>query len=171
LIKGQATTPLTTTGHDPMAITRTQINCRNIVNAKANEVEGHLARIFSPYQGKKVWKTSGYGGLIAKLQKEIEAYEYDHNISHPWRLVLRSDVSWITATLDYFVSEVGYTKECIFLGKRNDKGVLVELSECIKRPQFIDEEVFATEKRIWELEKQARELKSTISCLKYSYSS
>ena len=152
-----------------MAITRTAVNCRNIVNLKANQVEGHLLRILSPYQGKKVWKTSGYGGLIAKLQKEIEAYENDHNISHPcgrWRLIVRSDVSWITAELDYFVQEVGYTKETIFLGKRDNNGTLLELSECRKRPQFIYEDVIATEEKAYELEKQARELRSDIACFK-----
>ena len=113
-----------------------------------------------------MWKTSGYGGLIAKLEKEIEAYKNDHNISHPWRLIVRSDVSWITAELDYFVKEVGYTKETIFLGKRDDNGTLLELSECRKRPQFIYEDVIATEEKAYELEKQARELRSSIACFR-----
>jgi hypothetical protein len=149
-----------------MTITRAAVNCRNIVNFKANEVEGHLLRILSPYQGKKVWKTSGYGGLIAKLQKEIEAYEKDHNISNPWRLIIRSDVSWITAELDYFVQEIGYTKETLYLGKRDDNGTLVELGECRKRPQFTYENVIAIEEKAYELEKQAREMRSSIACFR-----
>ena len=149
-----------------MAITRTAVNCRNIVNHKANEVEGHLLRILSPYQGKKVWKTSGYGGLIAKLQKEIKAYEDNHNISYPWRLIVRSDVSWITAELSYFVQEAGYTKETLYLGKRDDNGTLLELGECRKRPQFIYEEVIEAEQKAYELERQAWKLQSSIACFK-----
>lgn len=149
-----------------MTISRAEVNCRNIVNFKADQIEGHLIKILSPYQGKKVWKISGYGNLIAKLQKEIEAYTDDHNISYPWRLIIRSDVSWITADLSYFVQEVGYTKEMLYLGKRDDNGTLLELGECRKRPQFIYEEVAATEQKAYELEKQARELRSSIAYFK-----
>jgi len=149
-----------------MTISRAAVNCRNIVSLKANVVEGLLIRILSPYQGKKVWKTSGYGGLIAKLQKEIEAYENNHNISHPWRLIIRSEVSWITAELSYFVQEVGYTKETLYLGKRDDNGTLIELGECRKRPQFTYENVIAIEQKAYELEKQAREMRSSIACFR-----
>ena len=150
-----------------MRINQSTVDARNAVNRQADETEGHLIRILSPYQGKKVWKMSGYGGLVAKLEKELGTYRENHNVKHPWRLIVRSDVSWITAELSLWTQEAGYTKETLFLGKRDDSGVLTELGECQKRQIYDLEEVQLTESMIYDLEKQARELEKTISCFKY----
>ena len=147
-----------------MRINQSTIDARNAVNRQADMIEGHLIRILSPYQGKKVWKTSGYGGLIAKLEKELDAYRVMHNVEHPWRLIVRSDVSWITAELSLWTQEAGYTKETLYLGKRDDSGILTELGECKKRQTYDLEEVKLTAEKIYSLEKQARELKRTIYC-------
>lgn len=150
-----------------MRINQSTVDARNAVNRQANETEGHLIRILSPYQGKKVWKTSGYGGLVAKLEKEFDTYCESHNVEHPWRLIVKSDVSWITAELSLWTKEAGYTKELIFLGKRDNSGVLTELGECKKRQIYNLEEVRLAESMAYDLEKQARELRRTISCFNY----
>ena len=150
-----------------MRINQSTIDARNAVNRQADMIEGHLIRILSPYQGKKIWKMSGYGGLVAKLEKELDAYRVMHNVEHPWRLIVRSDVSWLTAELSLWTQEAGYTKETLYLGKRDDSGILTELGECKKRQIYDLEEVRLTESMAHDLEVQAMQLRSTISCFKY----
>ena len=158
-----------------MIIDQRAIDARNQLNRKADEVEPMLQALFAGFLGKKVWKISGYGGLTAAVNKEVERLSEAHGLTHEqgYRLIIRSEVSWIRAELRLcYRVESGAVQyiDCGFnAGKRDDQGILTERGElCYPagRPQFTLDQVQATRKRAYELENQARDLRLSISCFR-----
>ena len=158
-----------------MIIDQRAIDARNRLNRKADDVEPMLQALFASYLGKKVWRISGYGGLTAAVAKEVERLANAHGLTHEsgYRLIISSEVAWIRARLQlrYNVESGGVNYiDCGFhAGKRDDQGVLIERAElCYPayRPQFTLDQVQATKKRAYELEQQARDLRSSVSCFR-----
>ena len=151
-----------------MIIDQRAIDARNELNAIADRLEPELQAIMSDYLGKKVWKTSGYGGLMAaisgRINREIELPER-------CRMLFESPVSWITARLDYrydvAAGGVNYIREDFQIARRNDSGVMTEAGSLIYpsgRPQYTLAQVKDIKDRIYEIEKDSRELRRSIAC-------
>jgi hypothetical protein len=64
-------------------LTESRIQDRNAINTAANEIQGHMLRLLSPWQGLKIRKISGRGGNVAKLQAEFDRYCQDHGYNQP----------------------------------------------------------------------------------------
>lgn len=146
-------------------ITPEAVAAQNTINALANEIEGHLIRLLSGWQGRKAWKVSGYGGMVAALRGEFdrycEAHGYNRHDAEPvcpvW-LNLYSQHGCLVLHLRHLPSALKV--EC-YLGRVDDAGVLTRLEGCKhRRTDFTPEEVRAAFERAYQLESQARELRS-----------
>lgn len=146
--------------------TAQQITDQNNINGLANEIEGHLLRILSPYQGLKVRKVSGHGGYVAKLQAELDRYCSDHGYNvqgQPCWLNIYASYTTLLATVR------NHTNRCkptdMYLGRFNDEtGILTHLGEGGKRrTDYTLAEVEQALTKATELEEQARQLRSSVS--------
>ena len=144
------------------------IDARNELNATADRLEPQLQSIMSDYLGKKVFKLSGYGGLMAgisgRIKREIELPER-------YQLLFDSPVGWITAELSYrydlAAGGVNYIREDFRIARRDDHGVMTEtdsLAYPAGRPQFTLAQVKDVKDRIYEIETKSRELRRSIAC-------
>jgi hypothetical protein len=148
-----------------MITTESSVADRNLINAEANIIEGHLLRMLSPWQGKKIRKVSGHGGNVAKLQAEFDQYCLDHGcnqLNQPYWLNMYASCSSLIATLRQ--SMAGTLKVEMYLGRwDNTSGILTHLGEGYKRrTDYTLEWVEATRKQAAQLEDQARELRSQL---------
>ena len=146
--------------------TAQQITDQNNINGLANEIEGHLLRILSPYQGFKVRKVSGHGGYVAKLQAEFDRYCSDHGYNvegQPYWLNIYASYTTLLATVR------DHTNRCkptdMYLGRFSDEtGILTGLCESAKRrTDYTLIEVQEALARASQLEEQARQLRSSVS--------
>ena len=148
--------------------TAEQIKDQNNINGLANEIEGHLLRILSPYQGLKVRKVSGYGGYVAKLQAEFDRYCSDNGYNvqgQPyWLNIYASHTSLVAKVSDH--STTARSVE-MYLGRFNDEtGILTGLCEGTKRrTDYTLSEVEGALAKASKLEDEARALRSSVSDL------
>lgn len=157
-----------------MYVTQRAIDARNKLNRKADQVEAALLELMPDFLNKKVWKK---GGRSAAFIKAIDAFEKAHKIdySEGFYMLMRSEIAWIHCELVHRYEEpntggyaISNTIRADFrIGKRDDGGVLVELEDSLTypkgRPQFDLATVKDTADRAYDLEKQARELRSSVS--------
>jgi hypothetical protein len=148
--------------------TAQQITDQNTINGLANEIEGQLQRILSPYQGLKVRKVSGHGGYVAKLQAELDRYCSDHGYN------VQGQPYWLNVYASYTsliarVSHRGTTAKSVevYLGRFNDEtGILTSLTEGTKRrTDYTLAEVEEALAKAYQLEDEARALRSSVSDL------
>lgn len=143
-------------------ISEPRINAQNEINARANEVEGHLVRLFSEWQDVKVRKISGSGGFVKKLQTQLEGYEESHGYnSGDWWLHCYGSYTSIIASLRNRKSAL---KVEIYLARFDDQtGILTHVHDCIQRKtDYTVEDVANNIKKARELEEQARQLRSAV---------
>ena len=148
--------------------TAERIKNQNTLNGVANEIEGHLIQILSPYQVLKVLKISGYGGYVAKLRSEFQRYDADHGYNQPgqpyWLNVYASGTSLMATVRD--ITNTAKPVD-MYLGRFNDQtGVMTHLSECTKRrTDYTLAEVEEALARASRLEEEARQLRSSVSAI------
>lgn len=144
-------------------LSESRIQDRNAINAAANEIEGHMLRMLSPWQGLKVRKISGHGGNVAKLQAEFDRYCSDHGYNqagqHLWVCMTASYTSLIVTIRD--TARPINTE--LYVGRFNDEtGILTHLGEGGKRrTDYTLAEVEQALAKAAELEEQARSLRNT----------
>ena len=144
-------------------LTESRIQDRNAINAAANEIGGHMLRMLSPWQGRKVRKISGHGGNVAKLQAEFDRYCLDHGYNqagqHLWVCMTASYTSLIVTIRD--TARPINTE--LYVGRFNDEtGILTHLGEGEKRrTDYTLDEVKQGLANAEQLENQARALRST----------
>ena len=143
-----------------------RVDARNAFNATCNEIEAHLLRILSEWQGRKIWKTSGYGDLTAKFAPVIRDYEASHGYNQ------KGDGCriWISIRVQYnqiiaFVRDTDAALSAdLYLGRVNDSGEVSSLSECRQRKtDYTLEGVIRTREKAYALECQARDLRRSIA--------
>ena len=143
-------------------ISTERINAQNEINARANEVEGHLVRLLSEWQDVKACKISGGGGFVKKLQTQLDEYEESHGYnSEDWWLHCYTSYTSIIACLRNRKSAL---KVEIYLARFDDEtGFLTHVHECLQRRiDYTLEGVQANIKKANELEEQARQLRSEV---------
>ena len=137
-------------------LTESRIQDRNAINTAANEIQGHMLRLLSPWQGKKIRKISGHGGNVAKLQAEFDRYCQDHGYNqagqHLWVCMTASYTSLIVTTRDtarpisteLYVARFDYeTGILTALGdgdKRRTDYTLAEVEQALNRAQVLEAE-------------------------------
>ena len=161
-----------------MYVTQRAIDARNKLNLKADQIEAGLLQLMPDFLNKKVWKISGYGNPTKAFEKVTDAFEKDNGIDHSggFYMLMRSEVAWIRCELVYRYEEPtrggGYAtsntiRSDFRIGKRDSDGLLVELEDSLTwpegRPQFDLATVKAAADRAYDLEGQARKLRSSIS--------
>ena len=149
-----------------MTISESTIKNRNEFNLICNEIEGHILRILSEWQQQKVWKISGYGGPVSKLQKVLDDYVKSHNYNirgNAW-VTFSRPVSSFTASVRFYPNDSSPTlSRDLRIDHVNDEGVLIELYDCFKRrTDYTLEEVQSTFKKAKHLEQQPRDLLSSV---------
>ena len=147
-------------------ISEKRINAQNTINARANEIEGHLIRILSPWVGSKGRKVSGGGGFVKKLQTELDQYEESHGYNRraddrEWSLICHASYTSIMATLRNLKT---CEKVEMYIAKFDeDTGVILCAYDCHKRrTDYTLEGVQNNIKKARELEEQARQLRSEV---------
>ena len=145
-------------------ISEERIKAQNEINFLANEIEGHLSRLLSEWQGVKARKVSGHGGFVKKLETQLDDYSSDHGYNvqggQVWLNVYASYTSIIATIRD---RKTAQSVE-IYLARFNDEtGVLTKIEDCVKRrTDFSLEEVQGCIQKARELEGQASQLRSTV---------
>jgi hypothetical protein len=137
-------------------LTESRIQDRNAINTAANEIQGHMLRLLSPWQGKKIRKISGHGGNVAKLQAEFDRYCQDHGYNqagqHLWVCMTASYTGLIVTIRDtarpistelYVARFDGETGIMTALGdgdKRRTDYTLAEVEQALNRAQVLEAE-------------------------------
>lgn len=147
-----------------MNVSEERIAAQNAINAQTNEIEGHLLRILSDWQGVKARKVSGYGGFVQKLEKQLEAYKADHGYNQEggdWWLNVSASYTSILATVRNV--KTGQKAESYLARFNEADGVLTGLCEgCKRRTDYTAEGVNQALEEARRLEDQARELRSSV---------
>jgi hypothetical protein len=138
------------------------VEARNQLNGRAMAAQAELLAILTPWLGRKIRKTSGYGGWVAKLEPVIREFSD------------RSDRTWLTCQHGWLALEcqsmlqlqphgVSYSKAQLSIGKVDETGVLLELFQPTElRTDYTTTEVEFARARAFELEQQARDLRHKI---------
>lgn len=151
-------------------ITQQRVDDQNRINALANEIEGHLLRLLSDWQQKKAFKTSGYGGKVAALEKAFTAYCASHGYNLPATERTEAGTVWVnlyrqhnsvTASVQLLLNS-GLRAE-LYLGRTDDAGVLTHLADGYqRRTDYTVAEIEGALERAYQLEEQARQLRSSV---------
>jgi hypothetical protein len=145
-------------------LTESRVKDQNAINALANEIEGHVLRLLSPYKGFKTRKISGHGGNVAKLQAEFDRYCLDHGYNQPgqplWICLRASFTSLIVSIRNTAVP----ISADLYVGRfNNETGVLTHLGNgTTRRTDYTLTEVEQALAGANQLEEQARALRSTV---------
>ena len=141
------------------------VDAHNQLNAAAMAAEAELLAILTPWIGRKIRKTSGYGGWVAKLEPAIREFEgkLTSRTNHAW---IACQHSWLHLEVKNMLQMergVHYTKADLSIGKVDETGLLLELfppSEL--RTNYTTIAVEFARARAYELEQQARDLRHSI---------
>ena len=145
-------------------ISEERIKAQNEINSLANEIEGHLSRLLSEWQGVKARKISGGGGFVKKLETQLDDYSSGHGYN------MQGGQVWLNVYASYtsIIATVRHLKTAqsveIYLARFNDEtGVLTKTEDCVqRRTDFSLEEVQGCIQKARELEGQASQLRSTV---------
>ena len=146
-------------------LTESRIQDRNAINTAANEIQGHMLRLLSPWQGKKIRKISGHGGNVVKLQAEFDRYCQDHGYNqvgqHLWVCMTASYTSLIVTIRDTARS---ISTELYVAQFDDETGILTALGDGDKRrTDYTLAEVEQALNRAQVLEAEARELRHVVN--------
>ena len=146
-------------------LTESRIQDRNAINTAANEIQGHMLRLLSPWQGKKIRKISGHGGNVAKLQAEFDRYCQDHGYNqagqHLWVCMTASYTSLIVTIRN---TARPISTELYVAQFDDETGILTALGDGDKRrTDYTLAEVEQALNRAQVLEAEARELRHVVN--------
>ena len=142
-----------------------EVENRNRVNAKANQVEKDLIEMFTPFLNKKVRTVSGYGDWSAPIKKILKPYiasiEPDTYHVGRFRLICHQSISSLVCDLDTTYEHgdatfhsTAYVESNIYFGKVDDDGILIKL-QGLEQPRKTD----YSEKEVIEIREQIKKLK------------
>jgi hypothetical protein len=143
-------------------LTESRIQDQNAINTAANEIQGHMLRLLSPWQGKKIRKISGHGGNVAKLQAEFDRYCQDHGYNQPGQSLWVNMHASYTSLIVQIRDKTRPISTEVYVGRFNDEtGILTHLGEGEKRrTDYTLAEVEQALARAQVLETEARSLRS-----------
>lgn len=155
-----------------------EVDFRNKVNAKADEVQTKLIDLFRPFVGKKIRTVSGYGDWSAPVKKVLDPYlksVRDSGYRVIWRyscgsLFFEIDRTYKHKEINYKGWESDhavYVKEEFYVGRwEEENGNLREVSQndvdYKRRKNWTVEELQETRNKIRTLENELSNLKGSI---------
>ena len=153
-----------------------KVQARNLLNSKALEYQREMAKLLTPYLGKKVRKVSGSGGWVKAVSTEIN--DLDRSFwSAGFKVHCVFSVSRFWAEISYsykLEGAAGHLKESIWLGyccsdrlyvsDEHPAGVLTELAQAPSeiRTDWTVDEVAALKKEQQELSARLRSVESSL---------
>ena len=161
------------TNHTSATLSET-VDARNSLNRAAMATEAELIRILTPWLGRKVRKTSGHGGWVAKLQPEINAALAQLATGTDCRAGAGHVTAWIDCPVRWLALHVKgcrefsgggiqYLQQDLAIGATDVDGVLVELfAPTTLRTDYTAAEISAARQQIAEFKAQTRELQHQI---------
>ena len=146
-------------------LTESRIQDRNAINTAANEIQGHMLRLLSPWQGKKIRKISGHGGNVAKLQEEFDRYCFDHGYNQPGQALWVNMHASYTSLIITVRDNTRPISTELYVGRFDDEtGILTALGDGDKRrTDYTLAEVEQALTRAQVLEAEARELRHVVN--------
>ena len=156
--------PHSTNDNTAAMLTESRIQDQNAINALANEIEGHVLRLLSSWQGLKIRKISGNGGNVAKLQAEFDRYCLDHGYNQPGQplwVCLHANFTSLIVSIRNTAAPISAD---LYVGRFNEEaGVLTHLGNgTTRRTDYTLAEVEQALAGANQLEEQARVLRSTV---------
>ena len=145
-----------------------RIQNQNKLHALANQLELDALAMLTPWLNLKVVKISGYGGKVAKLDKEFEVFNAEHGCNQAGgnvSLCLITQHRSLTLVIRDRMSALSVE---LYLGRVNDEGLLTELK--LHQPLKTDysfEEVQGAFAQARQLEEEARKLLSSVSVFRH----
>ena len=142
------------------------VDARNQLNTRAMAAEAELLAILTPWIGRKIRKTSGHGGWVAKLEPILHTFMTSSG--HPSdRVWLTCQHSWLAldcqSMLQLQPHGVSYSKAQLSIGKIDDTGILLELFQPTElRTDYTAQEIDDARSEAYRLESQARDLRHKI---------
>jgi hypothetical protein len=138
------------------------VEARNQLNSRAMAAQAELLAILTPWIGRKVRTTSGYGGWVAKLNPVI--LEFRDRGDRTW---LTCQHGWLTLECQSMLQlqpyGVNYSKAELSIGKVDETGVLLELFQPTElRTDYTAQEIDDARAEAYRLESAARELRHSI---------
>lgn len=148
-----------------MILSQDRIDSQNQFNAAANVAQDQLRRVLVDWVGRKAWKVSGSGGAVAKLAAAVaglsDAAGWNQQGAPFVCLVCRH------GCLSAFFRGAFAGRQLstdIELGRVDDSGTLAKLyGRQPRRTDYTVEEIRATTERAYELEREARQLRRSVS--------
>jgi hypothetical protein len=142
------------------------VEARNLLNANAMEAEAEIIAILTPWIGRKIRKTSGYGGWVAKLEPVFTAFSKNED-AHGCRAWLSGASKWLRLecqSTNYLTGDrVSYNKTALSIGEVDDTGVLLQLFEpSVLRTNYTADEINTARAEAYRLESEAQNLRNTI---------
>jgi hypothetical protein len=143
-------------------LTESRIQDQNAINTAANEIQGHMLRLLSPWGGMKDRKISGHGGNVAKLQAEFDRYCQDHGYNQPGQPLWVNMHASYTSLIVTIRDNTRPISTEVYVGRLNDEtGILTHLGEGEKRrTDYTLAEVKQGLANAEQLETEARSLRS-----------
>lgn len=155
-----------------------EVDYRNKVNKRANEVQRELIDFFRPLIGKKIRTISGYGDWSKLVKGKLNLYRDDLR-TEGFRFLCRSSAGSLHFEIDttyqydqisfngYESYSTTYVKADFYIGSWDEStGNLYKVKEeeniSERRTDWTVEELAATRKKIREMDEELRNLKHSI---------
>lgn len=142
------------------------VDARNTLNARAMAAEAEVLAILTPYIGRKIRKTSGYGGWVAKLEPVFLQLQRDAQDTG-FQIWPSCQLRWLCLDVKHMLQlqphGVHYSKAQLSIGKIDDSGILLELFAPTElRTDYTAAEVDAKRAEAYKLESKARDIRHEI---------
>ena len=147
-----------------MQVTLQTVQKRNAFNNLLNFVERDLISILGGWNGQKVWKVSGHGGMTAKFKKAVELYTDSKGYRDPETDVFVHLIVRHNSLMAFVRNRMDVLSADIYLGRTDDNGNLCRIHPPLARKtDYTVEGVREASDRAYQLETEARSLRSSIS--------
>ena len=147
-----------------MQVTLHTVQKRNAFNNLLNFVERDLITILGGWSGQKIWKVSGNGGMAAKFKKAVELYTDSKGYRDPETDVFVHLVVRHNCLLAFVRNRRDVLSADIYLGRTDEDGNLSRIDPPLaRRTDYTVEAVQHASDRAYQLETEARSLRSSIS--------
>ena len=147
-----------------MNITLQTVQHRNAFNNLLNFVERDLITILGGWDGQKIWKVSGGGGLTAKFKKAVDLYTDSKGYRDPETDVFMHLSVRHNGIVAFVRNRADALSADIYLGRVDQDGKLCRVDPPLaRRTDYTVEAVKYASDRAYQLEVEARTLRSSIS--------
>ena len=147
-----------------MNVTLTTVQNRNAFNNLCNFVERDFITTLGGWNGQKIWKVSGNGGMTAKFKKAVELYTDAKGYRDPETDVFVHLVVRHNCLQAFVRNRKDALSADVYLGRIDGQGNLSRIDPPLaRRTDYTVDGVREASDRAYQLEVEARSLRSSIS--------